>query len=204
MSFYSKAILPRVTDLALSGRTMARLREQTTAGLSGEVLEVGFGSGRHVPHLPEGVTRLLAIEPVAVGAKLSAGRVEKRGIRVDYIGIDSAELPLADESVDHVLSTWTLCTIPDVESAISEILRVLRPGGTLHFLEHGRSPEPKVERWQDRLTPIQKRIFGGCHLNRPIDKLIESTDLEIISLQTFYTRGPRTMGYMYQGIANKP
>ncbi len=203
MNIYSHTILPRFTDLALSGRSMARLREQTTAGLSGEVLEVGFGSGRNVPHLPEGVTRLLAVEPAAVGEKLAGGRVAKRGIRVDYIGIDGASLPLPDESVDHILSTWTLCTIPEVESAIAEIHRVLRPGGTLRFLEHGRSPEPKVQGWQDRLTPIQKRIFGGCHLNRPIDKLIESTDLEITSLETFYMRGPRTLGYMYQGIATK-
>lgn len=204
MGVYGDVVLPRVIDLALGGKSFARLRAQTVEGLGGEVLEVGFGSGRNVAHLPDGVTRLLAVEPATVGQKLAAGRVAERGVPVDYVGLDGAVLPLGDASVDHVLSTWTLCTIPEVDAAMAEIHRVLRPGGTLHFLEHGRSPDRKVHRRQDRLTPLQKRIFGGCHLNRQIDELVTSSGLDLTSLRTFYMKGPKTMSYMYQGVATKP
>lgn len=200
---YDDAVLPRVVDLALAGKSFGRLRARATAGLSGDVLEVGFGSGRNVPYLPGEVTRLRAVEPAMVGRKLAAGRVAARGLPVDYVGLDGAELPLEDGSVDHVLSTWTLCTIADIDAAMAEIHRVLRPGGTLHFLEHGRSPVHGVRRWQDRLTPIQKRIFGGCHLNRAIDELVTTSGLEIASLDTFSMKGPKTMGYMYLGTAIK-
>lgn len=203
MGVYGEVVLPRVVDLALSGKSFAKLRARTVEGLSGQVLEIGFGSGRNVTYLPESVTRLLAVEPATVGQKLAAGRVAQRGVPVDYVGLDGARLSLEDASVDHVLSTWTLCTIPDVEAAMGEILRVLRPGGTLHFLEHGRAPDANVHRWQDRLTPIQKRIFGGCHLNRPIDELVTSSGLEVASLRRFYMKGPKTMSYLYQGVATK-
>ena len=122
---------------------------------------------------------------------------------IDYVGLDGAQLPLEDASVDHVLTTWTLCTIPDVQRALAEVRRVLRPGGSLHFVEHGRAPDTRVARWQERLTPIQRRVFGGCHLNRPIDHLIDAAGLRLGTLDNYYAKGPKPFGYMFEGVATK-
>jgi ubiquinone/menaquinone biosynthesis C-methylase UbiE len=122
---------------------------------------------------------------------------------VEYVGLDGQALPLDSASVDHVLTTWTLCTIPDVERALAEIRRVLRPNGLLHLAEHGRSPDGTVARWQDRLTPLQRRVAGGCHLNRPIEQLVADSGLELARLDNYYAKGPRPFGYMYEGVARK-
>jgi len=167
------------------------------------VLEVGFGSGRNVPHYPAAVKRVQAVDPATVGRKLAAKRVDAASVPVEYVGLDGQSLPLDDGAVDHVLTTWTLCTIPDVDAALIEIRRVLRPGGALHFLEHGRSPDPKIAHRQDRLTPWQRRIAGGCHLNRSIDTLVANSGLEMTSLDQYYVKGPKVFGYMYEGIATK-
>jgi ubiquinone/menaquinone biosynthesis C-methylase UbiE len=203
VGFYQDQVLPRATDVLLGGREFARLRARVVADLEGEVLEVGFGSGRNVPHYPPAIKRVRAVDPATVGRRLAAKRIAASPVPVEYIGLDGQDLPLEDGSVDHVLTTWTLCTIPDVARALAEIRRVLRPGGSLHFLEHGRSPDPKVFRWQDRLTPIQRRIAGGCHLNRPIDQLVRNAPLEITSLDNYYIRGPKPLGYMFEGVATK-
>ena len=142
--------------------------------------------------------------PDVGGGELAAERVAQSPIPIEYIGLNGEELPLDDQSVDCVLSTWTLCTIPDVDRALGEIRRVLRPGGAFHYLEHGRSPDDAVAKWQDRLTPIQRRIGGGCHLNRPIDTLIETAGLQLSNVDHHYMRGPKPFGYMYEGIATKP
>lgn len=181
-----------------------QLRKRATDGLGGVVLEVGFGSGRNVPHYPHRVERVLAVDPATVGRQLAAGRVAASTVPVDYIGLDGEQLALDDTSVDHALTTWTLCTIPDVAQALSEVRRVLRPGGTLHFVEHGRAPDLAVLRWQERLNPLQRKLFGGCHLDRPIDQLIEGANLEIEAMDRFYMRGPKPFGSMYLGIATKP
>jgi len=204
VGFYEAQILPRVVDLALGGSELGRLRARVAAGLDGEVLEVGFGSGRNVPYYPTSVTRVRAVDPAVVGRKLAARRVAATSVPVEYVGLDGQTLPLADESVDHVLTTWTLCTIPDVDAAVAEIRRVLRPGGAFHFLEHGRSNQPDVARWQDRVTPVQRRVAGGCHLNRRIDALVTEGGLEIDQLATYYVKGPKVMTYMYEGVATKP
>ncbi|WP_045878401.1 class I SAM-dependent methyltransferase [Pseudofrankia sp. DC12] len=203
MGFYDDRVLPRLTDVAL-GRPMEEVRARVTAGLSGEVLEVGFGSGRNIPHLPAGVTRLLAVEPAAGGRALAAPRIASAPFAVEFVGDDGQALPLADESVDHVLTTWTLCTIPDVAQALREIHRVLRPGGTLHFTEHGRSPRPAAARWQDRLTPAWSRLVGGCQLNRQIDNLIEQSGLTLKSAQTYPMSRTALIGFAYEGVAAKP
>ena len=206
MGIYTDQVLPRFTNLALGGKDFARLRARVAAGLEGEVLEVGFGSGLNVPHYPPAVTRVRAVDPATVGRRLAAKRIDASPVPVEFVGFDGESLPLDDHSIDHVLTTWTLCTIPDVDRALGEIGRVLRPGGVFHFLEHGRSPEPKVARWQDRLTPLQRRIAGGCHLNRPIDQLVARSGLEvdIDQIDNYYIKGPGPLGYMFEGTATKP
>ncbi len=203
MGVYEDQVLARITDLALSGKPFARARARVASPLEGDVLEVGFGSGRNVPHYPVAVTRVRAVDPATVGQKLAAKRLASSPVALEYIGLDGQQLPVEDASVDHVLTTWTLCTIPDVGRALSEIRRVLRPGGALHFVEHGRSPEPRVAAWQDRLTPLQRRIFGGCHLNRPIGELVAASGLEVTRMDNYSIRGPKVFGYMFEGLATK-
>lgn len=202
MGFYDDQMLPRFIDLAL-GRPMEPTRARVTTGLSGEVLEIGFGSGRNLPHLPPEVTRLLAVEPAAVGRRLAARRIAAAPIPVEFVGDDSQRLPVPDASVDHVLVTWTLCTIPDVDRALREARRVLRPGGTVHFVEHGRSPNHRVARRQERLTPLWGKVFGGCHLNRPVDNLIENAGFTLDTVQTYRMGGPELFSFAYEGIASK-
>ena len=203
MGFYEDRVLPRFVDIALGGKPFRRVRSRVAAGLSGEVLEVGFGSGPNVPYYPDAVTRVRAIDPATKGRKLARKRLAASRVPVEFVGLDGQDLPLDDASVDHVLTTWTLCTIPDVERALAEVRRVLRPGGALHFAEHGRSPDPKVARWQDRLTPIQRRVAGGCHLNRPIGELVARSGLELTRVENYAMPGPKAFGYMYEGVATK-
>lgn len=204
MGFYEDKVLPRIVNVACGTREFAKYRSRATEGLSGEVLEVGFGSGLNLPWYPPEVVKVLAVDPATEGRALAAERLAAFGAPVEFVGLDGADLPLDDASVDHVLSTMTLCTIPDVARALAEIRRVLRPGGQFHFLEHGRSDDPKVVAWQDRLTPLQRKVFGGCHLNRPIDRLVEDSGLERVRLDRFLMKGPRTLGTMYEGVAAKP
>jgi ubiquinone/menaquinone biosynthesis C-methylase UbiE len=203
VGFYEEHVLPRVFDKALGGKAFGRVRARALAGLEGDVVEIGFGSGTNVPYIPPGVTKLWAVDPATVGRKLAKARIAASTTPIEFVGLDGQQLPLADNSVDHALSTWTLCTIPDPGQALAEIQRVLRPGGTLHFLEHGHSPDPAVARWQERLTPLQRKLFGGCHLNRSIDELVTGVGLDIRELTNFYMRGPKFFGYMYAGVAAK-
>lgn len=203
MGIYGEQVLPRLIDLVMRDRKLAEIRSRVAGRLTGEVLEIGFGSGLNVPHYPPAVTRVRAVDPAAVGRELAARRVAAVAIPVEYVGLDGQRLPLDDACVDHALVTWTLCTIPDVARALAEIRRVLRPGGSLHFAEHGRSPDPRVARWQDRLTPLQRRVAGGCHLNRPIDELITGAGFTLTQLDTYYTKGPKPLGYTFEGIGKR-
>jgi ubiquinone/menaquinone biosynthesis C-methylase UbiE len=203
MGWYADRVLPRLTDVLLRNREFTAIRARVCAGLEGEVLEVGFGSGRNVPHYPASVTRVRAVDPATLGRELAAERVAASPVPVEYIGLDGAQLPIENASVDHVLTTWTMCTIPDVDGALDEMRRVLRPGGSLHFVEHGRAPAAKVARWQDRLTPVQRRVFGGCHLNRPIADLVEHAGLRVAKLDNYFASGPKAFAYMYEGVATK-
>lgn len=201
MGWYEDQALPRIIDKMLGMKAYDELRARVAAGLSGEVLEIGFGSGRNVPHYPQQVTRVRAVDPAALGQRLAAQRLVESSIPVEFIGLDGADLPLEDDSVDHVLTTWTLCTIPDVKGALRECRRVLRPGGAIHFIEHGRAPDAGVARWQDRLNPIQKKVAGGCHLNRPIAQLIDGAGFETEKLDRYYFGPPKPYTALYEGVA---
>ncbi len=203
MGIYQDQILPRVTDWVMSRREYVAIRGRVSAGLHGEVVEVGFGSGLNVPHYPATVTRVQAVDPATAGRKLAAGRVAASPVPVEYIGLDGQALPVESASVDCVLTTWTLCTISDVEQALSEVHRVLRPGGSFHFVEHGRSPDLRVARWQDRMTPLQRRLAGGCHLNRPIGQLVADSGLQLTQMDNYYAKGPKSHGYIFEGKATK-
>jgi ubiquinone/menaquinone biosynthesis C-methylase UbiE len=174
---------------------------QSCEGLYGRVLEVGFGTGLNLRHYPSEVTEILIVEPSASAMRLAEPRKAAVSATISHVGLDGAQLDLADESVDCVLSSYTLCTIPDVETALLEIHRVLKPDGVLHFLEHGQAPTESVRRWQRRLHPIHSRIAAGCHLDRPIDHLISNAGLIIRELETGYGQGPRPFSYLYRGRA---
>jgi ubiquinone/menaquinone biosynthesis C-methylase UbiE len=203
VGFYGNQVVPRFTDLVMRRGELTPIRARVAASLEGDVLEIGFGSGLNVPHYPAAVTRVRAVDPATVGRKLAAKRVASSSVTVQYVDLDGQNLSLDSASVDHVLTTWTLCSIPDVARALGEIRRVLRPGGLFHFVEHGRSPEPRIAEWQDRLTPLQRRLAGGCHLNRPIDHLVRDSGLELSRLENYYAKGPRPFGYMFEGVATK-
>lgn len=203
MGFYEDQVLPRVIEVLLGNKGMAKLRRRALEGLSGTVVEVGFGSGPNVPLYPDAVERVLAVDPATVGRRLASKRLAASKVPVDFIGLDGAHLPLDDASVDNALSTWTLCTIPDAAHALSEIHRVLKPGGRLFFLEHGLSPDPQVARRQHRLNGLQNKVAGGCHLDRDIAALLATSDLDTEDLANFYIDGPKFMGYMYAGTARK-
>jgi ubiquinone/menaquinone biosynthesis C-methylase UbiE len=209
MGFYRDQLLPRALDLSMRRGLFAQQRAQVTAGLDGEVLEIGFGTGLNIPFYPATVKRVLAVEPAGGGRRLAARRLAARAqadraVPVEFIGLDASTLPAADASLDHVLSTWTLCTIPDAGQALAEIRRVLRPGGTLHFAEHGLAPDPAVARTQRRLNPVQSCLAGGCQLDRPIRQLISDAGLRVTELETGYLAWPRALSYSYLGVASKP
>ncbi len=201
MGLYQDRIAPRLVHWALRSQ-FADFRAETVRGLSGEVLEIGFGSGLNLPYYPPEVRRLLAVEPSDTAWKLAREKIEASPFPVERIGDTAESIPLPDASMDAVVSTWTLCTIPDAGRALREVRRVLRPGGVFHFLEHGRSDEPRVARWQDLLTPLQKRLAGGCHINRPIGRLLEDAGLAV-AMSTFYARRPKAVFFFYQGTAEK-
>ena len=145
-----------------------------------------------------------AVDPAAAGRRLAAGRAAACAVPIEYVGSDAEALPVADASVDHVLSTWTLCTIPDAMRALAEVCRVLRPGGAFRFVEHGLAPDARIARLQQWLTPFQRRVAGGCHLDRRIDQLVAAAGLELTRLDTYYMKGPRALGYTFEGVAIRP
>jgi ubiquinone/menaquinone biosynthesis C-methylase UbiE len=201
MGLYANHILPRLVHLAMRQDTFLPYRRRLVGGARGRVLEIGVGSGLNLPLYGDAVVTVVGVDPSP--RLLSRARQVQRTGRsaVDLIEGSAEALPLEDESIDTVVSTWTLCSIPDVTAALREMRRVLKPSGRLLFVEHGLAPDEGVRRWQHRLTPVWKRLAGGCHLNRPIRQLVENAGFEIERVQADYMRGPKPMTFMYEGQA---
>lgn len=203
MGVWNDRVLPQVMDRVLGTPEVNARRALVCHGLHGRVLEIGFGSGLNLRHYPAEVTEILVVEPSESALRLAEPRTAAISAALERVGSDGARLDLPDGSVDCVLSTYTLCTIPSVDAALEEVYRVLKPGGALHFLEHGRAPTESVRRWQHRLHPVHSRIAGGCHLDRAIDNLITDAGLIIGELETGYGDGPRPFSYLYRGRARR-
>jgi ubiquinone/menaquinone biosynthesis C-methylase UbiE len=205
MGFYRDRMFPRILNLLMNTKETRRIRAEVCAPLAGDVVEIGFGTGLNLPHIPPSVTRLRAIDPMKRGRELAAKRLAESSLDVEFVGLDGQALPLEDHSADAVLTTWTLCSIPDPVAAVREVRRVLRPGGTFHFVEHGRAPDEKVRRWQNRFNRVQRRVACGCNLNRDIPAIVTTGGLTIDRLDSFYAKGdPKVVGWTYQGVARAP
>ena len=202
MGFYDDRVLPHLINVVMNTKQTREIRQRVCAELKGEVLEIGFGTGHNLPFMPASVTRLLAVEPSERSVKLARERIQAAPMAIDVVGLDGQRLPVGDASVDAVLCTWSLCTIPDAVAAVREARRVLRPDGTFHFVEHGKAPDEKVQHWQDRLNGIEQKVAGGCNLNRDIAAIIEGGGLRITQLDRYYGKGePKPWGSMYEGVA---
>lgn len=202
MGWYGDHVLPKLVDSALDTAQTRRIRARVTAGLAGEVVEIGFGTGHNLPHLPASVSRLLAVEPSESSVRRAGARIAASTTPVEVVGVDGQRLPLPDGSVDAALCTWSLCTIADPVAAVREVRRVLRPGGRLQFVEHGVAPDENVRRWQARLNPIQGRLMGGCTLDRDIPGLLRAGGMTVTRLETYYgDASPKALVAMYEGTA---
>jgi ubiquinone/menaquinone biosynthesis C-methylase UbiE len=207
MGIWATQVTPRLVASGGEDEKIRALRARACAGLHGEVVELGFGSGLNIGLYPSAVTRIVAVEPSDVGWELGAERRARSPIPIDRGDLDGQWLSLPDASADAVLSTFTLCTIPDVRRALAEVRRVLRPGAALHFLEHGIAPEEGVQRWQRLIEPVQKKVFDGCHLTRPIDRLVEESGLVVADIERAYAPMPKVMRpwvFGYLGRAVRP
>jgi ubiquinone/menaquinone biosynthesis C-methylase UbiE len=204
MGFYARRVLPHIINLAMKNKDATRLRSDWVPQARGEVLEIGIGSGLNLPFYSSEVRRVYGVEPSVALQEMARKRAAAGRTKVEFLS-QSAEdvLPLADESIDTIVMTWTLCSIPDAPRALAQMRRVLKADGRLLFVEHGRSPDANVVAWQDRLTPVWKKIGGGCHLNRKIDEVLVIAGFEIGELKTSYLPGPRPMTYTYQGFARR-
>lgn len=201
MGFYGKYVLPTLVELAMKNKVARAERARLVPLATGVVLEIGVGSGLNIPIYGGGVRKLYALDPSAELLRMARPRAEQASFPVELLQHPAEAIPLGDGSVDTAVTTWTLCTIPDVLAALRGIRRVLRPDGRLIFIEHGRSTDPGVVRWQDRLTPLWRKVSGGCHLNRPIDQLLAQGGFQVSEMERGYMAGPRIGSYLYRGIA---
>jgi ubiquinone/menaquinone biosynthesis C-methylase UbiE len=200
MGFYQDQIVPLLIDLSMRQRILADYRRRVVPAAEGRVLEIGVGSGLNLPFYSQRARHVIGLEPSPKLIAL-ARRAQRAAAVAQFIEGSAEQIPLTDGTIDTVVMTWTLCSIPDATRALGEIRRVLKPGGRLLFAEHGRAPEPNVARWQDRLTPMWKCFAGGCHLNRAVGSLIEAAGFAFDHCETGYMRGPRPLTFMYEGSA---
>jgi ubiquinone/menaquinone biosynthesis C-methylase UbiE len=202
VGLYTRYVLPRFIDLSMRNKETARVRAEWVPHARGDVLEVGIGSGLNLPLYSSEVRRVYGVDPSLELQKMARLRMPGLAINVEFLSQSAEEtLPLSDESIDTIVTTWTLCSIVDPTKALRQMKRVLKPDGRLIFVEHGRAPDSKVAAWQNRLTPFWKRIGGGCHLNRKVDALLVEAGFAIDELRTTYLSGPKPMTFTYQGFA---
>lgn len=204
MSFYSRVIVPRLCDLVLDRPFVAQHRRKLLSGVRGEILEIGFGTGLNLPHYPEAVRRITVVDPNPGMHRKAQHRMQQVGIDVDMRLLSSEELPFDEATFDCVVSTFTLCSIEYVSRALAEVHRVLKPEGQFLFLEHGLSPDPKVQTWQRRLNWLERRLADNCHLDRNMRELVSAQPFGSIEIDEFYLeKTPPTHGYIYRGTARK-
>lgn len=202
MGFYNDVVVPYCIELSCGMKALAPEREKVALALEGRVLEIGFGSGLNLPYYPRAVSEVLAVDPSERARRIGRRRIESARAPVTFIGLDAERIDAPDASADAALCTFTLCTIPDAARALREVKRILKPGGQLHFLEHGRAPDASVARWQDRLNGIQRAIAGGCNVNRDMRALLEGAGFRLDRLDAaYFPKMPRTHGYLYSGAA---
>ncbi|MGV7220826.1 MAG: class I SAM-dependent methyltransferase [Nitrospinales bacterium] len=204
MGFYSRVLFPRGCDLLMSMPMLAKHRKDTLEEVSGNILEIGFGTGLNLAHYPTSIQKITTVDVNAGMNALAQKRIDQSSIEVENLTLNGENLPMEDESFDSIVSTWTMCSIKNIDQALCEIYRVLKPGGRLFFIEHGLSCDPNVQKWQNRLNPIQKIWADGCHMNRKINEIIETPKLKIKKLEEFYMeKTPKCLGYSYKGSAIK-
>jgi SAM-dependent methyltransferase len=202
MGYYNDHIVPHIVNTACGMKSLHPMRERVCAGLTGDVVEIGFGSGSNIAFYPAAVSRVTAVEPSDVAWKLAAKRIRASSVPIERAGLDGQDLPFDDDTFDAALSTWTMCTIPDAVAALQEIRRVLKPGGRLHFVEHGLAPDLKVQRWQRRLDPFEKRLAGGCSFTRQPIELVTKSGFTIDEIDVFYEpHSPKFAGALSLGTA---
>jgi ubiquinone/menaquinone biosynthesis C-methylase UbiE len=203
MGFYSNFIMPRCIDLVMSEPLLSKYRQELLSEVSGNILEIGFGTGLNLSYYSDLVQKITAIDNNPGMKKFARERISCSKVNIDYCVIDSENIPLESASFDGIVSTWTLCSIKQVDRAIAEIYRLLKPGGKFFFIEHGLSADNKIQVWQNRLNPLQKIIADGCHLNRQIEVII-AQQFNSIEVKKFYAPHlPKVLGYMYRGVATK-
>jgi len=201
MGFYQDLIVPHLVNLSMRKRELGPYREKVTSSAQGRVLDVGIGSGMNLAFYPPNVSEVVGLEPAPRLLNMAREAANRCRLRVTLLAASAEAIPVDTNSVDTVVMTWTLCSIPDVTRALSEMRRVLKPGGQLLFVEHGLAPEQNVRKWQDGLNPLWKRIAGGCNLNRAVPDLIQQAGFRIIEMETGYMKGPKPMTFLYRGCA---
>lgn len=201
MGWYAKIVLPRLIEAGCSQPLLMKLRSQYVPQASGKVLEIGIGTGLNLAYYNKQEVELTGLDPAAELTGQARERAQKLELPIDMLGVSGESIPCEDQAFDALVCTWTLCSIPNVTGALAEMHRVVKPGGKLYFVEHGRAPDAGVARWQQRIEPLWKRIAGGCHLTRAADELISDANFHITESASGYLPGPRIATYMTHGIA---
>jgi len=203
VDFYREKILPYLVHKSMRQKTLLPYRHRVISDATGRVLEIGIGSGLNLSHYTDAAEHVIGLDPSPKLLSMAQHAVKRTDLPVTFLKASAEDIPLEDHSVDTVVSTWTLCTIPNVHRALVEMRRVLKPHGQLRFVEHGLSDDRNVRRWQNFLTPLWRRIGGGCHLNRDIVQLMIGAGFRIDKVETGYMKGPKPMTFMYEGFAEQ-